>query len=168
MTATDAALPAPREPAAPARQAAATQVATDEARVRADLAALLQGNVIALMLGTAATLVVAVGMLREGAAPWALWPWVALQVVNATVNAWAGWRVGRRAATPRNAQRRLAAASRACLVSGLLWAAGVLVLWRPGSFEAQLLLMFLFTGLTASSLFSLNAWPPAFRSFFLP
>ena len=141
---------------------------SDEARVRADQAALLQGNVKSLMLGNAAATLIAVLMLGSGAAPWALWPWVALQAANIGFNSWAAWRVGQRPATPRNAQRRLRAAAIASTTSGLLWALGVAVLWRPGDFESQLLLIFLITGLSANALNSLNAHLPAFYGFFLP
>ena len=141
---------------------------TDEARVRADQAALLQGNVKSLMLGNAAATLIAVLMLGSGAAPWALWPWVALQAANIGFNSWAAWRVGQRPATPRNAQRRLRAAAIASTTSGLLWALGVAVLWQPGDFESQLLLIFLITGLSANALNSLNAHLPAFYGFFLP
>jgi signal transduction histidine kinase len=129
---------------------------------------LLQGNVKSLMLGNAAATLIAVLMLGSGAAPWALWPWVALQAANIGFNSWAAWRVGTRPATPRNAQRRLRAAAIASTASGLLWALGVAVLWRPGDFESQLLLIFLITGLSANALNSLNAHLPAFHGFFLP
>jgi len=142
--------------------------ATDEARVRADQAALLQGNVKSLMLGNAAATLIAVLMLGSGAAPWALWPWVALQAANIGFNSWAAWRVGKRPATPRNAQRRLRAAAIASTTSGLLWALGVAVLWQPGDFASQLLLIFLIIGLSANALNSLNAHLPAFYGFFLP
>jgi signal transduction histidine kinase/CheY-like chemotaxis protein len=142
--------------------------ATDEARVRADQAALLQGNVKSLMLGNAAATLIAVLMLGSGAAPWALWPWVALQAANIGFNSWAAWRVGKRPATPRNAQRRLRAAAIASTTSGLLWALGVAVLWQPGDFASQLLLIFLITGLSANALNSLNAHLPAFYGFFMP
>ena len=141
---------------------------SDEAQVRADQAALLQGNVKSLMLGNAAATLIAVLMLGSGAAPWALWPWVALQAANIGFNSWAAWRVGQRPATPRNAQRRLRAAAIASTTSGLLWALGVAVLWRPGDFESQLLLIFLITGLSANALNSLNAHLPAFYGFFMP
>ena len=141
---------------------------TDEARVRADQAALLQGNVKSLMLGNAAATLIALLMLGSGAAPWALWPWVALQAANIGFNSWAAWRVGKRPATPRNAQRRLRAAAIASTTSGLLWALGVAVLWQPGDFASQLLLIFLITGLSANALNSLNAHLPAFYGFFLP
>jgi len=158
--------------AAPARAAPEaapfdTSVA-DDARVRADQAALLQGNVTSLMMGNAAATSIAVLMLGGGAARWALWPWVALQAANITFNGWAGWRVRRRPATPRNAQRRLKAAAVASTISGLLWALGVAVLWRPGDFESQLLLIFLVTGMSATALYSLNAHLPAFYGFFFP
>jgi signal transduction histidine kinase len=120
------------------------------------------------MLGNAAATLIAVLMLGSGAAPWALWPWVALQAANIGFNSWAAWRVGARPATPRNAQRRLRAAAIASTTSGLLWALGVAVLWRPGDFASQLLLIFLITGLSANALNSLNAHLPAFYGFFMP
>ena len=165
MTAAATAEPAPLQPP-PLSQDNAPP--TDEARVRADQAALLQGNVKSLMLGNAAATLIAVLMLGSGAAPWALWPWVALQAANIGFNSWAAWRVGQRPATPRNAQRRLRAAAIASTTSGLLWALGVAVLWQPGDFASQLLLIFLITGLSANALNSLNAHLPAFYGFFLP
>jgi signal transduction histidine kinase/CheY-like chemotaxis protein len=75
--------------------------------------------------------------------------------------------VASRPATPRNAQRRLRAATVASTLSGLLWAVGVAVLWQPQDFESQLLLIFLILGLSASALHSLNAHLPAFYGFFL-
>jgi signal transduction histidine kinase/ActR/RegA family two-component response regulator len=121
-----------------------------------------------LMLGNAAATLIAVLMLGSAAEPWALWPWVALQAANVAFNSRAAWRISRRPATPRSAPRRLGAAALASTVSGLLWAAGVVVLWQPQDFEAQLLLIFLIIGLSANALNSLNAHLPAFYGFFLP
>ena len=99
--------------------------------MRADQAALLQGNVKILMVGNATATLIAVLMLGGGTAPWALWPWVALQAANIGFNSWAAWRVGQRPATPRNAQRRLRASAIASATSGLLWALGVRCSGRP-------------------------------------
>ena len=91
-----------------------------------------------------------------------------MQAANIGFNSWAAWRVGQRPATPRNAQRRLRASAIASTTSGLLWAAGVAVFWRPGDFGSQLLLIFMLTGMSANALNSLNAYLPAFYGFFLP
>jgi signal transduction histidine kinase len=133
-----------------------------------DQANALQGNVLGLMAGNIAISVFVAWLLRDAAHPALVWGWFALQVSNGLFNGWAGWRVGRRPASPRSAPRRLRAAAIASTISGLLWGAGVLLLWPPGQLELQLLIIFMVVGLTASALHSLHAWLPAFLGFYVP
>ena len=151
-----------------ASASSAIPAASRDALVMVDQANALQGNVLGLMAGNIAITVFVAWLLRDAAHPALVWGWFALQICNCAFNGWAGWRVGRRPASPRSAPRRLRAATIASTVSGLMWGAGVLLLWPPGQVELQLFIIFMVVGLTASALHSLHAWLPAFLGFYMP
>ncbi len=136
--------------------------------VLAEQANALQRNVPAMMVGTGIVALIVGVLLRDAAAPLVVWGWCGLQLANCIFNIWAGKRVARRPASPRSAPRRLRAASIAATFTGLLWGAGVLLLWPVERLDLQMLLIFMAAGITAGAIPSLNAWLPAFFGFFVP
>ncbi len=138
------------------------------ARVLCDQADLLQANVPGNMAGSTSAALVAAWMLSDGLPSAAIAWWIAAQLVLSALALVAAWRVHLRPTTQRNAARRVSAAARGSLLFGLLWSAGVFLLWQPGQFERQVLLMFLIAGLTSGALHAQMASHKAFLAFFVP
>jgi two-component system, sensor histidine kinase len=136
--------------------------------ILADQINAVQSNVGLLMWGNMAVAFMAAWMLQDAASPALVLAWLAAQVVNGGFNLWGASRIARRPATVHNAARRAKLLERTCAVSGLLWTVGVVMLWTPGHFDLQVLLMFLVTGLTGTALHSLHAYQPGYLAFLLP
>jgi two-component system, sensor histidine kinase len=147
-------------PAAPAQSIAS--------RVLADQAHALQGNAAPLMIGSALTTGVAGWTFWSAVSRPALLVWMGVMLVYCALNLYASLKIANRPASLRNAARRLRHSAIACLISGVLWGAGLALMWTPDKFELQLLLIFFGTGLTSAALHALYAHLPAFYGFFVP
>lgn len=139
-----------------------------EAEVLARLIDALQGHLPGIVAGNLIN-AVALAVVLAGVAPgMLLWPWLVLQGVHGGFNAWSGWRLRGRPATPRNAQRRARAATWSSAASGALWAAALVLLWPAARIELQLLMILMVIGLVSGAMHSLTGHLPAFNAFLLP
>jgi two-component system, sensor histidine kinase len=137
-------------------------------RVLADQVNAVQANVGLVMWGNMAVAAMCAWMLQGASSPVLLAAWLVAQLVNGLFNLWAAQRIAKRPASVRNAPRRAALIVRTCLISGVLWMLGVILLWTPERFDLQVLLMFMLTGLTGTALHSLHAYQPGYLAFLLP
>jgi len=94
--------------------------------------------------------------------------WGGLQCATAAIGVRTALRMRGRPAHAGNAARRMQATTRGAMATGLLWGAGLLLLWPDGRLDLQLFLMLIVTGLVAGAMNSLNAHLPAYYGFVLP
>ncbi|MBL8384710.1 MAG: hybrid sensor histidine kinase/response regulator [Burkholderiales bacterium] len=142
--------------------------ASREARVLADQANSIQGNIFQLIGGNAITAVVAAWIMVDPAPLSQVLVWLGVQLAFAALSLAQALRTRHRPATPRNAARRLRGNTVGIGVSGALWAIGVVVFWPSGRLDMQLLLCIVIMGSVTAVLHSVSGWLPAFYAFFFP
>ena len=147
---------------------AAAAPASREARVLADQANSIQGNIFQLIGGNAITAVVAAWIMVNPAPLSQVLVWLGVQLAFAALSLLQAMRIRRRPATPRNAARRLRSNTIGIGVSGALWAIAVVVFWPSGRLDMQLLLCIVIMGSVTAVLHSVSGWLPAFYAFFFP
>jgi len=136
--------------------------------ILADQANAIQGNLLLLVVGNAITAVVAAWIMVDPAPLGPVLAWLALQLGLAALSLAQALRIRQRPAVPRNAARRLRSNTLGIAVSGVVWAAGVLLFWPSGRLDMQLLLSIVIMGSLTAVLHSVSSWLPAFYAFFVP
>jgi len=139
-----------------------------ELKVLVDQAKAFDSSLVVGRLGSSAVALLVAWLFRDSGQHAYIWLWFGTLVVFNIISPYYWFAQGRANLDVSNAQWRLRAITVSSLISGLLWVAGVFLLWIPGNFEAQMLVIFTIFGVASVSLPALNAHLPAFYCFFLP
>ena len=133
--------------------------------VLADQASHLQRSDPLYLLGNAALAVMATLVARESAPlPWLL-GWLAATLLTTAGH---GWMTVRQRGRTDQAARQLRQVTHMSAVSGLLWAAGVLLIYPAADAIHRALLIVLLGGMATSAKFSLAAHLPALYALYVP
>jgi len=133
--------------------------------VLADQARHLQRSDPLYTLGNAVVAVMTTLTLRDTTPlPWLL-AWLAAMLLATAGHGWMTWR--QRGRTDSSA-RQLRNATRMSALNGLLWAAGVLLIFPGADYAHRALLMVLLSGLATGAMFALAVHLPALCALYLP
>ena len=133
--------------------------------VLADQASHLQRSDPLYLLGNAGVAVMAALVARDSAPlPWLL-GWLAATLLTTAGH---GWMTVRQRGRTDQAARQLRQVTHMSAVSGLLWAAGVLLIYPGADDIHRALLIVLLGGMATSAKFSLSAHLPALYALYLP
>lgn len=133
--------------------------------VLADQAHHLQRSDPLYTLGNAVVAVMTMLTLRDTTPlPW-LPAWLAAMLLATAGHGWMTWRQWGRTDAPA---RQLRNATRMSAVNGVLWAAGVLLVFPGADYAHRALLMVLLSGLATGAMFALAVHLPALCAFYLP
>ena len=116
-------------------------------------------------LGNAVVAVMTALSLRGTTSQRWLLVWLAAMLLATAGHGWMTWR--QRGRTDQ-AARQLRNATRMSTVNGLLWAAGVLLIFPGADYAHRALLMVLLSGLATGAMFALAVHLPALCAFYLP
>ena len=116
-------------------------------------------------LGNAVVAVMTTLSLRGTTSQRWLLVWLAAMLLATAGHGWMTWR--QRGRTDQ-AARQLRNATRMSTVNGLLWAAGVLLIFPGADYAHRALLMVLLSGLATGAMFALAVHLPALCAFYLP
>jgi signal transduction histidine kinase len=116
-------------------------------------------------LGNAVVAVMTTLSLRDTTPQRWLLVWLAAMLLATAGHGWMTWR--QRGRTDQ-AARQLRNATRMSAVNGLLWAAGVLLIFPGADYAHRALLMVLLSGLATGAMFALAVHLPALCAFYLP
>ena len=119
-------------------------------------------------IGSSSVCLLAAWIFRDSVNHTQIFAWLVTQILFNIVSPYYWFKPGRDKANASNAKWRLRALSISSLISGLLWMGGVVLMWAPGNFESQLMVIFIAFGMASVSLHALNAHLPAFYCFFIP
>ncbi|MFZ6745412.1 hypothetical protein ACO0LC_19480 [Undibacterium sp. JH2W] len=139
-----------------------------ELKVLVDQATAFDSSLAVGRLGSSSVCLLVAWLFRDSEQHVYIWLWFGIQLVFNIVSPYYWFKQGRAKVNLSNARWRLRAITISSLISGLLWTAGVFLLWIPGNFEAQMLVIFTIFGVASVSLPALNAYLPAFYCFFVP
>lgn len=107
-------------------------------------------------------------LCRHDANQWLLLAWLAAQVFFNIAAVWRTLYLRRQPLDASNVRQRLRSSTLLPTINGLLWAAGIWIMWVPDNLELQLLLILVIAGITQGSLQTLKAHLPALLRFFIP
>lgn len=94
--------------------------------------------------------------------------WSAVQILFNLSSILAGRRLRRLPLSTTNVWSRLRRSTVLPAINGLIWAAGIWIMWLPDNFPMQLMLIFFVLGISSGSLNSLKPYLPALFLFFIP
>ena len=139
-----------------------------EMLVLAEKARSIRDNLAWMMVGYVSCAWVLAWFLYDEPKARAIAVWLVTVTLMAAFNVWGGARMGQRKPKPQRAPQHLRLATHVCLFFGVLWAAGVWILWPADRLDSQVFLMFITSGLTTGALLALCVHLPAYYGFFLP
>jgi len=148
--------------------ATATEPEDIELKVLVDQAKAFDSSLVVGRIGSCLVCLLAAWIFRHSPNHVHVFAWLGLQILFNVVSPYYGLKPGRNKANANNARWRLRAVTISSLIGGLLWVAGVVLMWTPGNFELQLMVIFIIFGMSSVSLHALNAHLPAFYCFFVP
>lgn len=94
--------------------------------------------------------------------------WLAVQLLFNLGSILEGVRLQRTALSSANVAQRLRRSTVLPAINGAIWAAGIWIMWIPGDFPMQLMLIFFILGIASGALNSLKPYLPALFLFFIP
>lgn len=139
-----------------------------EIKVLIDQVKSLEASLVGSRIGSTFIVLLAVWVFHDHVSETLLLTWLVAQIIFNGGHLWFGLRSRRVPTSAQNAGQRLRNSVMFSLISGLLWGGGVLMLWMPGNFEKQLIVIFFIVGMASGSMHALNAYLPSFFSFLVP
>lgn len=107
-------------------------------------------------------------LCRSDSNQWLLLAWLTAQVLFNLSAILRTLYLRRQPLNASNAHQRLRSSTMLPTINGLLWAAGIWIMWTPDNLELQLLLIFIIVGISMGSIQTLKAHLPALFRFFIP
>lgn len=107
-------------------------------------------------------------LCRHDSNQWLLLAWLTAQVIFNISAVLRTRYLRRQPLDASNALQRLRVSTALPTINGLLWAAGIWIMWVPDDLELQLLLILIIAGISQGSLQTLKAHLPALFRFFIP
>jgi len=120
------------------------------------------------ILGTANVAILSAWLCRDSPNHEWIIAWLVLKLFLCVGMIWAELRQYRVSLSEANAQQRLQRLTFFPAINGVMWAAGVLLMWEAGNLETQLILMLFTVAMGAAALLELKPHLPALFLFFIP
>jgi signal transduction histidine kinase len=139
-----------------------------EIKVLIDQVKSLDASLVGSRLGSTFIVLLAVWFFRDHIPQLFLLMWLIAQLAFNGGYLWFGLRSRPIPINAQNASQRLRNNFIFSLVSGLLWGAGVLMMWMPDNFEKQMIVIFFIVGMASGAMHALNAYLASFFGFLIP